>query len=98
MCDPDGEGSVLDHMMILYSSGMGDGNVHGHDPTSALLAGGALGQIRGGRHIQPAKGTPIAKPARSLARHGGDCWRQDRRHHGQARGLAVPAASRRRGK
>ena len=56
----DGEGSLLDHMMILYGSGMGDGNVHSHDPISVLLAGGAMGQIKGGRHIQPPKGTPIA--------------------------------------
>ena len=60
MCDLDGEGPVLDHMRSLYGSGMGDGNLHSHDPISVLLAGGALGQIRGDRQIQPAKGTPIA--------------------------------------
>jgi hypothetical protein len=56
----DGEGSLLDHSMILYGSGMGDGNVHSHDPISVLLAGGALGQHKGGRHLQSPKGTPIA--------------------------------------
>ena len=39
---------------------MGDGNVHSHDPISVLMAGGALGQIKGGRHLQSPKGTPIA--------------------------------------
>jgi hypothetical protein len=56
----DGDGSLLDHTMILYGSGMGDGNVHSHDPISVLLAGGAMGRIQGGRHIQSQKGTPIA--------------------------------------
>jgi hypothetical protein len=58
----DGEGSLLDHMMILYGSGMGDGNVHSHDPISVLLTGGAVGQIKGGRHIKPQEkaSTPIA--------------------------------------
>jgi hypothetical protein len=55
----DGEGSLLDHTMILYGSGMGDGNVHSHDPISVLLAGGATGRHTGGRHIQSAKGTPM---------------------------------------
>jgi len=58
----DGEGSLLDHTMILYGSGMGDGNVHSHDPISVLLGGGAAGQLKGktGRHIQNEKGTPMA--------------------------------------
>lgn len=56
----DGEGSLLDHSMILYGSGMGDANVHSHDPISVLLAGGATGKHKGGRHIQNEKGTPLA--------------------------------------
>jgi hypothetical protein len=55
----DGEGSLLDHSMILYGSGMGDGNVHSHNPISVLLAGGATGHHKGGRHIQNAKDTPM---------------------------------------
>jgi hypothetical protein len=56
----DGEGSLLDQAMILFGSGMGDGNVHSHDPISVLLAGGANGRLKGGRHIQNEKHTPIA--------------------------------------
>jgi hypothetical protein len=56
----DGDGSLLDHTMMMYGSGMGDGNVHSHDPISVLLVGGANGQIKGGRHIQSEKGTPLA--------------------------------------
>jgi len=55
----DGEGTLLDHTMMLYGSGMGDGNVHSHDPISVLLVGGANGQHKGGKHIQSAKGTPM---------------------------------------
>src|SRR5665213_2426647 len=55
----DGDGSLLDHSMVLYGSGMGDGNVHSHDPISVLLGGGAIGQIKGGRHIQNPKGTSM---------------------------------------
>lgn len=93
----DGEGSLLDHMMILYGSGMGDGNVHSHEPISVLLAGGALGQIRAGRHIQPAKGTPIANLLVHLLDMAGVAA-DSIGDSGQARGLAAPATSGRRGK
>jgi hypothetical protein len=55
----DGNGSLLDHTMILYGSGMGEGNVHSHDPISNLLVGGALGRHQGGQHIQAAPRTPM---------------------------------------
>ena len=55
----DGNGSLLDHTMILYGSGMGEGNVHSHDPISNLLIGGALGRHQGGQHIQSAPSTPM---------------------------------------
>jgi Protein of unknown function (DUF1552) len=56
----DGDGSLLDHMMILYGSGMGEGNVHSHDPISNLLVGGATARIKGGQHIQSPPSTPMA--------------------------------------
>jgi hypothetical protein len=56
----DGDGTLLDHTMMMYGSGMGDGNVHSHDPISVLVVGGANGQHRGGKHVQPERGTPIA--------------------------------------
>ncbi|MEY4932653.1 MAG: hypothetical protein RLZZ403_973, partial [Pseudomonadota bacterium] len=55
----DGNGSLLDHTMILYGSGMGEGNVHSHDPISNLLVGGAIGRHQGGQHIQAAPRTPM---------------------------------------
>ena len=55
----DASGSLLDQTMILYGSGMGDGNVHSHDPISVILTGGGMGQIRGGKHIENEKHTPM---------------------------------------
>jgi len=49
---PDGDGTLLDHVAILYGSGISDGNVHSHDSLPVLLAGGAAGQIKGGRHVK----------------------------------------------
>jgi hypothetical protein len=51
---------MLDHTLLLYGSGMGDGNVHSKDPISSLLVGGAGGKLTGGRHVQMAKSTPHA--------------------------------------
>jgi hypothetical protein len=57
---PDGDGSLLDHSTIVYGAGMSDGN--SHDPTNLpiLLLGGGAGQIKGGRHVHYAPGTPLA--------------------------------------
>jgi hypothetical protein len=52
---PDGEGSLLDHSLFLYGSGMSNGNVHNHLNLPVLLAGNAGGQLKGGRHIQVGK-------------------------------------------
>jgi hypothetical protein len=56
---PDGDGSLLDHTMILYGSSLGDGNLHLHNNLPVLLAGGASVRIKGGRHIRYADGTPM---------------------------------------
>lgn len=56
---PDGEGSLLDHTMILYGAGLADGNSHQHDHLPTVLAGGACGNIRGGRFLRVASQTPI---------------------------------------
>ena len=56
---PDGDGSLLDHSMILYGSSLDDGNTHAHRNLTVVLAGGA-GRISSGRHIRCAKGTPLS--------------------------------------
>ncbi|HYR83123.1 MAG TPA: DUF1552 domain-containing protein [Terriglobia bacterium] len=57
---PDGDGNLLDHSMILYGSGMSNGNQHDHDPLPIVLVGGASGQLQGNRHIVTPAHTPMA--------------------------------------
>ena len=57
---PEGEGTLLDHSLYLYGSGMGNPNVHDHTNLPILVAGGAAGRMQGGRHIKFAKPTPLA--------------------------------------
>ncbi|MDE0625144.1 MAG: DUF1552 domain-containing protein [Bryobacterales bacterium] len=56
----EGEGSLLDNTAYLYGSGMGNPNVHDHTNLPILVAGGAAGGIRGGRHIRYSEPTPLA--------------------------------------
>lgn len=56
----DGDGSLLDHTLYLYGSGMGNPNVHDHTNLPILVAGGAAGGMQGGRHIKYAEPTPLA--------------------------------------
>jgi len=57
---PDGDGTLFDHSLVLYGSGMSDGNSHNHTDLPVLLAGGGSGRLKGGRHIQNPKDTPMA--------------------------------------
>jgi len=57
---PDGDGSLLDHSMIVYGAGIADGNLHTEDNLPTILVGGGAGKIKGGRHVRSAKGTPMA--------------------------------------
>jgi hypothetical protein len=55
----DGDGSLLDHSLLLYGSGISDSNIHMHDNLPLVLVGRADGRIKGGRHIVYAKDTPV---------------------------------------
>jgi hypothetical protein len=57
---PDGDATLLDHSLVLYGSGLGDGNQHDHTDLPVLVAGGAGGQHHGGKHIRTPKDTPMA--------------------------------------
>jgi uncharacterized protein DUF1552 len=57
---PEGDGSLLDHGLFLYGSGMGNPNVHDHVNLPIIVAGGASGRVKGGRHIKYAEPTPLA--------------------------------------
>src|SRR5262252_3678142 len=56
----DGDGTLLDHALIVYGSGMANPNQHDHDPLPILLAGGGAGRLAGGRHVHAPEGTPFA--------------------------------------
>jgi hypothetical protein len=57
---PDGDGTLLDHSLVLYGSGMSDGNQHNHTDLPIVVAGGASGRMKGGRHLRHPKNTPMA--------------------------------------
>jgi hypothetical protein len=56
---PDGDGSLLDHVLIVYGSGMSNSNLHVPHKLPILLVGGGAGQIQGGRHLRFADQTPL---------------------------------------
>ncbi len=57
---PEGDGCLLDHSVYLYGSGMGNPNIHDHVNLPILVAGGAAGRLKGGRHITYAEPRPLA--------------------------------------
>jgi len=57
---PEGNGTLLDHSLILYGSGIGNPNIHDHTNLPILVAGGAAAGLKGGRHIRYARPTPLA--------------------------------------
>jgi hypothetical protein len=57
---PDGDGTLLDHSLILYGSGMSDGNSHNHDPLPVIVAGRAGGALQGNRHLLQKDITPMS--------------------------------------
>jgi hypothetical protein len=57
---PEGSGTLLDHSLILYGSGIGNPNVHDHTNLPILVAGGAAGGMKGGRHLRYDEPVPLA--------------------------------------
>ena len=56
---PDGDGALLDHCMLVYGSGLSDGNRHRHEDLPVLLAGGSCGTIPPGPHVRYPDQTPM---------------------------------------
>ena len=56
---PEGDGTLLDHSMILFGGGISDGNKHNHEDLPILLAGGGGGTIASGRHVSAPRETPL---------------------------------------
>ena len=57
---PEGNGSLLDNVLILYGSGIGNPNVHDHTDLPIIVSGGAAGGMKGNRHIRYEEATPLA--------------------------------------
>jgi hypothetical protein len=55
----DGDGTLLDRVMVVYGSGLADGNQHTHNDLPVLVAGAGNGALRPGRHVQYPKETPM---------------------------------------
>jgi hypothetical protein len=64
---PDGDGSLLDHSLIVYGSGMSESDTHSRLNVPVALVGGGAGLVKGNRHIQAAKETPLANLMLDLA-------------------------------
>jgi len=56
---PDGDGTLLDHSMVLFGSSISESNIHTHDDLPIVLAGGANGRLKGNRHLMYSKETPL---------------------------------------
>jgi len=68
---PDGDGSLLDHSVLLWGSGMSDSNSHSALDVPLLIAGKGMGRVKGDRHIAAAKGTPLANAMLAVAQKFG---------------------------
>jgi Protein of unknown function (DUF1552) len=68
---PDGDGSLLDHSMFVYGSGMANGNQHTHNPLPMVLVGGASGRLKGDRHIKAKTDTPLGNGLLAIAGKAG---------------------------
>ena len=67
---PDGDGNLLDHSLLLYGGAMSNSNVHNHAPLPIVVAGGANGAIKGGRHLHYPENTPMANLLLTILQQG----------------------------
>ncbi len=63
----DGDGSLLDHSLILWGSGMSESNTHSRLDIPTLFVGGGAGLVKGNRHVQAAPQTPFSNVLLDLA-------------------------------
>ena len=67
---PDGDGTLLDHSLMVIGGGMSDGNIHSHMDVPIALVGGA-GGFKGNRHLAMKMGTPLSNLLVGVANHSG---------------------------
>ena len=68
---PDGDGSLLDHSIVLFGSNMSNSNKHDHDPLPAAIVGRGYGRIKGGQHLKYPQDTPLANLLLTLLNRAG---------------------------
>jgi hypothetical protein len=68
---PDGDGTLLDRVLVVYGSGLADGNQHTHNDLPVLLAGAGNGALRPGRHLRYPKETPMTNLYVAMLDHMG---------------------------
>jgi len=68
---PDGDGTLLDRMMVVYGSGLADGNQHTHNDLPVAIAGGGNGVLHAGRHVRYPKETPMTNLYVAMLDHMG---------------------------
>jgi hypothetical protein len=68
---PDGDGSMLDHSILLYGSNMSNSNAHNQYPLPTAIVGGGCGKIRGGQHLNFKERTPLANVLVTLLQRAG---------------------------
>ena len=74
---PDGDGTLLDHSILLYGAGMGDGDQHTPVDLPVVIVGGGCGQLRGGRHHPVPAQHAVHEPRGDAARTR-SAWRSTR--------------------
>jgi hypothetical protein len=65
---PDGDGTVLDHSIILYGSNMSNSDAHNEFPLPAAIIGGGNGKLKGNQHLKFPDRTPLANLLLTLMR------------------------------
>jgi hypothetical protein len=68
---PDGDGSMLDHSLLVYGSNMSDSNAHDHFPLPMALVGGGCGKVKGGQHLKYPDRTPVSNMLLTVLQRAG---------------------------
>ena len=68
---PDGDGSMLDHSILLYGGNMSNSNAHDEFPLPTMVVGGGAGKIKGGQHLRYPDRTPLANLHLTLLQRAG---------------------------
>jgi hypothetical protein len=87
---PEGDGSMLDHTLLLYGSGMGNPNVHDHVNLPVIVAGGTAHGMKGGRHIRFDQPAPMANLHLTLLDKAGVRLEKFQDSNGKIDGLFEP--------